>query len=112
MRRFYLLSSQRRHRNEPGRRDGQCPIYGADAAPGLIAYLTEAGIDVDHRDPQTLDEVKSQVADQTLDFALMIPEDFQDTMASYQPPDLLIVSDSSRNDVAAQVGQLRRVLNQ
>ena len=88
------------------------PIYGADAAPGLIAYLTEAGIDVDHRDPQTLDEVKSQVADQTLDFALMIPEDFQDTMASYQPPDLLIVSDSSRNDVAAQVGQLRRVLNQ
>ena len=88
------------------------PIYGADAAPGLIAYLTEAGIDVDHRDPQTLDDVKSQVADQTLDFALMIPEDFQDTMASYQPPDLLIVSDSSRNDVAAQVGQLRRVLNQ
>ena len=88
------------------------PIYGADAAPGLIAYLTEAGIDVDHRDPQTLDEVKSQVADQTLDFALMIPEDFQDTMASYQPPNLLIVSDSSRNDVAAQVGQLRRVLNQ
>ena len=88
------------------------PIYGADAAPGLIAYLTEAGIDVDHRDPQTLDEVKSQVADQTLDFALMIPEDFQDTMASYRPPDLLIVSDSSRNDVAAQVGQLRRVLNQ
>ena len=88
------------------------PIYGADAAPGLIAYLTEAGIDVDHRDPQTLDDVKSQVADQTLDFALIIPEDFQDTMASYQPPDLLIVSDSSRNDVAAQVGQLRRVLNQ
>ncbi len=88
------------------------PIYGADAAPGLIAYLTEAGIDVDHRDPQTLDGVKSQVADQTLDFALMIPEDFQNTMASYQPPDLLIVSDSSRNDVAAQVGQLRRVLNQ
>ena len=88
------------------------PIYGADAAPGLIAYLTEAGIDVDHRNPRTLDEVKSQVADQTLDFALMIPEDFQDTMASYQPPDLLIVSDSSRNDVAAQVGQLRRVLNQ
>ena len=88
------------------------PIYGADAAPGLIAYLTEAGIDVDHRDPQTLDGVKSQVADQTLDFALMIPEDFQDTMASYQPPDLLIVSDSSRNDVAAQVGRLRRVLNQ
>ena len=88
------------------------PIYGADAAPGLIAYLTEAGIDVDHRDPQTLDEVKSQVADQTLDFALMIPEDFQDTMTSYRPPDLLIVSDSSRNDVAAQVGQLRRVLNQ
>ena len=88
------------------------PIYGADAAPGLIAYLTEAGIDVDHRDPQTLDEVKSQVADQTLDFALMIPEDFQNTMVSYQPPDLLIVSDSSRNDVAAQVGQLRRVLNQ
>ena len=88
------------------------PIYGADAAPGLIAYLTEAGIDVDHRDPQTLDDVKSQVADQTLDFALMIPEDFQDTMASYRPPDLLIVSDSSRNDIAAQVGQLRRVLNQ
>ena len=88
------------------------PIYGADAAPGLIAYLTEAGIDVDHRDPQTLDEVKSQVADQTLDFALMIPEDFQNTMVSYQPPDLLIVSDSSRNDVAAQVGQLLRVLNQ
>ena len=88
------------------------PIYGADAAPGLIAYLTEAGIDVDHRAPQALDDVKSQVADQTLDFALMIPEDFQDTMASYQPPDLLIVSDSSRNDVAAQVGQLRRVLNQ
>ena len=88
------------------------PIYGAESAPGLIAYLTEAGIDVDHRDPQTLDDVKSQVADQTLDFALMIPEDFQDTMASYQPPDLLIVSDSSRNDVAAQVGQLRRVLNQ
>ena len=88
------------------------PIYGADAAPGLIAYLTEVGIDVDHRDPQTLDEVKSQVADQTLDFALMIPEDFQNTMVSYQPPDLLIVSDSSRNDVAAQVGQLRRVLNQ
>ncbi len=88
------------------------PIYGADAAPGLIAYLTEAGFDVDHRDPQTLDGVKSQVADQTLDFALMIPEDFQNTMASYQPPDLLIVSDSSRNDVAAQVGRLRRVLNQ
>ena len=88
------------------------PIYGADAAPGLIAYLTEAGIDVDHRDPQTLDEVKSQVANQTLDFALMIPEDFQDTMASYRPPDLLILSDSSRNDIAAQVGQLRRVLNQ
>lgn len=88
------------------------PIYGADAAPGLIAYLNEAGIDVDHRDPQTLDEVKSQVADQTLDFALMIPEDFQDSMVSYRPPDLLIVSDSSRNDVAAQVGQLRRVLNQ
>ena len=88
------------------------PIYGADAAPGLIAYLTEAGIEVDHRDPQTLGEVKSQVANQTLDFALMIPEDFQDTMASYRPPDLLIVSDSSRNDVAAQVGQLRRVLNQ
>ena len=88
------------------------PIYGADAAPGLIAYLTEAGIDVDHRGPQTLDEVKFQVADQTLDFALMIPEDFQNTMVSYQPPDLLIVSDSSRNDVAAQVGQLRRVLNQ
>ena len=88
------------------------PIYGADAAPGLIAYLTEAGIEVDHRDPQTLGEVKSQVANQTLDFALMIPEDFQDTMASYQPPDLLIVSDSSRNDIAAQVGQLRRVLNQ
>ncbi len=93
------------------------PIYGADAAPGLIAYLTEAGIEVDDRDsqtldPQTLDDVKSQVANQTLDFALMIPEDFQDTMASYQPPDLLIVSDSSRNDVAAQVGQLRRVLNQ
>ncbi|MEC8600596.1 MAG: ABC transporter permease [Pseudomonadota bacterium] len=88
------------------------PIYGAESAPGLIAYLTEAGIDVDHRDPQTLDDVKSQVADQTLDLALMIPEDFQDTMASYQPPDLLIVSDSSRNDVAAQVGQLRRVLNQ
>ena len=88
------------------------PIYGADAAPGLIAYLTEAGIEVNGRDTQTLDEVKSQVADQTLDFALMIPEDFQDTMASYQPPDLLIVSDSSRNDVAAQVGQLRRVLNQ
>jgi sodium transport system permease protein len=42
----------------------------------------------------------------------MIPEDFQDTMASYRPPDLLIVSDSSRNDIAAQVGQLRRVLNQ
>ena len=88
------------------------PIYGADAAPGLIAYLTEAGIEVNGRDTQTLDEVKSQVADQTLDFALMIPEDFQDTMASYRPPDLLIVSDSSRNDVAAQVGQLRRVLNQ
>ena len=88
------------------------PIYGADAAPGLIAYLTEAGIEVDHRDPQTLGEVKSQVANQTLDFALMIPEDFQDTMASYRPPDLLIVSDSSRNDIAAQVGQLRRVLNQ
>ena len=88
------------------------PIYGADAAPGLIAYLTEVGIEVDDRDFQTLDEVKSQVANQTLDFALMIPEDFQDTMASYQPPDLLIVSDSSRNDVAAQVGQLRRVLNQ
>ena len=88
------------------------PIYGADAAPGLIAYLTEAGIEVNDRDSQTLDEVKSQVADQTLDFALMIPEDFQDTMASYRPPDLLIVSDSSRNDVAAQVGQLRRVLNQ
>ena len=88
------------------------PIYGADAAPGLIAYLTEAGIEVDHRDPQTLGEVKSQVANQTLDFALMIPEDFQDTMTSYRPPDLLIVSDSSRNDVAAQVGQLRRVLNQ
>ena len=88
------------------------PIYGADAAPGLIAYLTEAGIEVDDRDSQTLDDVKSQVASQTLDFALMIPEDFQDTMASYQPPDLLIVSDSSRNDVAAQVGQLRRVLNQ
>ena len=88
------------------------PIYGADAAPGLIAYLTEAGIEVDDRDSQTLDEVKSQVADQTLDFALMIPEDFQDSMTSYRPPDLLIVSDSSRNDVAAQVGQLRRVLNQ
>ena len=88
------------------------PIYGADAAPGLIAYLNEVGIDVDHRDPQTLDEVKSQVANQALDFALMIPEDFQDTMASYRPPDLLIVSDSSRNDIAAQVGQLRRVLNQ
>ena len=88
------------------------PIYGADAAPGLIAYLTEAGIEVDHRDPQTLGEVKSQVANQTLDFALMIPEDFQDTMASYRPPDLLIVSDSSRNDIAAQVGRLRRVLNQ
>ena len=88
------------------------PIYGADAAPGLIAYLTEAGIEVDHRDSQTLGEVKSQVANQTLDFALMIPEDFQDTMASYRPPDLLIVSDSSRNDIAAQVGQLRRVLNQ
>ena len=88
------------------------PVYGADAAPGLIAYLTEAGIEVNGRDTQTLDEVKSQVADQTLDFALMIPEDFQDTMASYRPPDLLIVSDSSRNDVAAQVGQLRRVLNQ
>ena len=58
------------------------PIYGADAAPGLIAYLTEAGIDVDHRDSQTLDEVKSQVASQALDFALMIPEDFQDTMTS------------------------------
>ena len=27
-----------------------------------IAYLTEAGIEVDHRDPQTLDDVKSQVA--------------------------------------------------
>ena len=88
------------------------PIYGADAAPGLIAYLTEAGIEVDHRDPQTLGEVKSQVTNQTLDFALMIPEDFQETMASYRPPDLLIVSDSSRNDIAAQVGQLRRVLNQ
>ena len=88
------------------------PIYGADAAPGLIAYLTEAGIEVDHRDPKTLGEVKSQVANQTLDFALMIPEDFQDTMASYRPPDLLIVSDSSRNDIAAQVGQLRQVLNQ
>ena len=88
------------------------PIYGADAAPGLIAYLTEAGIEVDVRDSQTLDDVKSQVANQTLDFALMIPEDFQDTMTSYRPPDLLIVSDSSRNDVAAQVGQLRRVLNQ
>ena len=88
------------------------PIYGADAAPGLIAYLTEAGIEVDDRDSQTLEEVKSQVASQALDFALMIPEDFQDTMTSYRPPDLLIVSDSSRNDVAAQVGQLRRVLNQ
>jgi sodium transport system permease protein len=47
---------------------------------------------------------------QTLDYALIIPADFESQMASYQPPDLLLVFDSSRNDVGAQVKRLRDTL--
>ena len=88
----------------------EVPIFGADAAPGLVNHLVERGIKLSHRQPEPLSAIKSAVVNQNLDYALIIPADFERQMASYQPPDLLLVFDSSRNDVGAQVKRLRDTL--
>ncbi len=82
------------------------PVSGAEYATDLIDWLTQQGVDVVpiKHDPYTV------VKEEKLDFILAITPTYQDNFHQGKPANLILYSDSSRNDSRTSILKVQQLL--
>ncbi len=81
--------------------DVEIPIVGAERAPGLIDWIERRGYTVVEGplDPE------EAVRDGTVDFVLIIPEDFAGDLAKARTAEIELVRDGTKKDAGASIGR-------
>ena len=81
--------------------DVKIPIVGAEQAPGLVDWIERRGYEVVEGplDPE------AAVREGTVDFVLIIPEDFASDLAQARTAEIELVRDGTKKDVGASIGR-------
>ena len=86
--------------------DVEIPIVGAERAPGLIDWIERRGYTVVEGplDPE------AAVRDGTVDFVLIVPEEFADDLAEARTAEIELVRDGTKKDAGAAIGRARNLV--
>jgi sodium transport system permease protein len=86
--------------------DVEIPIVGAERAPGLVDWIERRGYTVVEGplDPE------AAVREGTVDFVLIVPEDFADDLAQARTAEIELVRDGTKKDVGASIGRARNLV--
>lgn len=86
--------------------DVEIPIVGAERAPGLVDWIERRGYQVvaGPLDPE------AAVREGTVDFVLIVPEDFADDLAQARTAEIELVRDGTKKDVGASIGRARNLV--
>ena len=86
--------------------DVKIPIVGAEQAPGLVDWIERRGYEVVEGplDPE------AAVREGTVDFVLIIPEDFASDLAQARTAEIELVRDGTKKDVGASIGRARSLV--
>ncbi len=79
------------------------PISGKDNAVPIVNYLEERGINTRVAPEDAIERVKKG----TLDFVLVVPDDFSEQFDSLQTASLELIYDRSRKDIMNKVGTIK-----
>jgi sodium transport system permease protein len=84
----------------------ELPVVGSDNAPGLVAHLEDAGVEIvsPPADPQ------AAVREGELDVVLLIPDEFEQDFRAARSARLELVVDSSRTEARTPIRRARRLL--
>ena len=86
--------------------DVEIPIVGAERAPGLIDWIERRGYTVVEGplDPE------AAVRDGTVDFVLIVPEEFADDLAEARTAEIELVRDGTKKDAGAAIGRAHNLV--
>ena len=87
----------------------ELPVYGAERAPELMAYLATRNIDAEAR-PGSLAEAREQVAGGSESVVLHVPETFAEQLATGRPAPVQLVTYGSERGDAPAAGRVRAAL--
>mgnify|MGYP001829226152 FL=1 len=87
----------------------ELPVYGAERAPELMAYLATRNIDAEARSG-SLAEAREQVAGGSESVVLHVPETFAEQLATGRPAPVQLVTDGSERGDAPAAGRVRAAL--
>ncbi len=82
------------------------PVYGAEHMPALMDWLAEKGVQVE----PVGEDAYQQVAQKTLDYALIIPFDAAAQFAAGESINVWLVQDASNNNTQGSLGFIRQQL--
>ncbi|MGI1678416.1 MAG: ABC transporter permease [Cellvibrionaceae bacterium] len=84
------------------------PIYGAENAIPIVDWLEERGINTRTASEDAIERVKNG----TLDFVLVVPDDFSEKFDALKPATLELIYDRSRKDVMSKVMNIKYAVQQ
>lgn len=87
----------------------ELPVYGAERAPELMAYLATRNIDAQSRSGSLVD-ARALVADGTEGVVLHVPEAFAAELGAGRPAPVQLVTDGSERGDAPAAGRVRAAL--
>ena len=88
----------------------ELPVLGADAAPGLMAFLRQENVDLVAAG-ESREAVIAAVRDGSLDLALIVPEDFGAQLRDGNPVRLEVVADQSNSQAGPRADRAADLVN-
>ena len=84
----------------------EVPVVGAAHAEHMVDFMKQHGLSV--VDPP--EDPEQAVRDRDVPFVVIVPEDFEEELADFHPPEVRLVVDESNRDAMAETRKLEAVL--